>query len=138
MPRTLRLPFQLDAGLATVTVEQAGDHNTVVAAVCTRTRRNLPITLGDLDRIERQLDAPARVTVEALDVMTGMPAWFVVEHLGGAVFAVRYADGPGAGVSVRPCGEQFTETTEAFAIDQALAEMEAEADLRHMVGTTAL
>ena len=127
MPRTLRFPFALDAGLTTVTVETFEGHNTVVAAVCRRTRRNLSITTADLDRIEAKLDAPATVTVEALDVMTGAPAWFVVEHLGGTVYAVRYPDG----IAARPGGEQYTETAEAFAIDRTLAEMEAEAEARH-------
>ena len=137
MPRTLRLPFRLDAGLALVSIETFEGQHTVLSAVCQRTRRNLPVTLNDLDEIERSIEAPLSAEVEALDVMTGAPVRFAVEHLRGVVFAVRYAEGPGAGVSLRPGGPQFTETTEAFAIDRALAEIEAEADVRHMASHTA-
>lgn len=133
MPRTLRFPFRLAAGPALVSVETFEGRHTVTSAVCRRTRRNLPMTAADLDAVEARLDTPRTVAVEALDVLTGCPARFVVSHIGGAVFAVRYADGPVSGLAVRPGGEQFTETAEAFAIDRALANMEAEADARHVL-----
>ena len=84
------------------------------------------MTGADLDALEAVLETPHTVAVEALDVMTGAPARFVVAHVGGAVFAVQYA----VGVATRPGSEQFTETAEAFAIDRALAEMEAEGEAR--------
>ncbi|MGB3544049.1 hypothetical protein [Rubrivirga sp.] len=127
MPRTLRFPFALEAGSALVSVESFEGSHSITSAVSVRTRRNLPMSAADLDAVEAVLETPETVAVEALDVMTGGLARFAVSHVGGTVFAVRYADG----VSVRPGAEQFTETTEAFAIDRALSDMESEADARH-------
>ena len=126
--RTVRFPFALAAGPATVTATLDTDRYEVQDATGPHGQALL-VTPDDLDRIEAYLDeSPFVVTrsytvarTSALDVMTGETAEFIVCHDGGEILDVRYGS---TAYRAEMSGEQFTEVAEAFALDRRLEEEE--------------
>ena len=129
MNNAIRFPFALAAGYATVTATLVSERYEIQAATGTDGQA-VPVTPGDLDRIEAYLDAcPFVVTraysvaqTHALDVMTGETAPFIVCHDQGQILDISYGS---TGSRAKVSGEQFTEVAEAFAIDRQ-ADMEEE------------
>ena len=125
--RTIRFPFALASGAATVTATLDANSYEVQEATDPQ-GQTLLVTPDDLDAIEAYLDArPFVVTrsyevaeTHALDVMTGETARFTICHDRGEVLAVHYNDGRLAA----PQHEQFTEVAETFALDRRYEEEE--------------
>ena len=124
--RTVRFPFPLAAGPATITATLDADSYEVQDATGPHGQALL-VTPDDLDRIEAYLDGGpfvltrsyAVVRTHVLDVMTGETAPFIVCHDRGEILDVRYGS---TAYRAELSGEQFTEVAEAFALDRRFEE----------------
>ena len=124
--RTVRFPFALASGPATITATVDADSYEVHDAT-DHHGQALLVTPDDLDRIEAYLDARPFVLTRsytvarthALDVMTGETAPFIVCYDRGEILDVRYGS---TAYRAELSGEQFTEVAEAFAIDRRFEE----------------
>ena len=126
--RTIRFPFALASGAATVTATLDAESYEVHEATDPQ-GQTLLVTPDDLDHIEAYLDAcPFVVTrsyevteTHALDVMNGETAPFIICHDRGEILEIRYGS---TAYRAEMSGEQFTEVAEAFYLDRRFEEEE--------------